>query len=149
LSLRQIDPVMAEIVWRGRSGDEAMAPGDVSRFMAYARAQFWSAEDDFIQYREGLLPRPMLASFRASFTGLMRGPGMQAAWEILRPNFDPDFAAFMDDIARNAEAAGFFDAPQQWEACVARHKATQASPVAAAGPAASEPTAHRPRLSPG
>jgi hypothetical protein len=124
--LRMAEGELGILVGRARAGDGTLTPDEIARFMAFMRSQFWSAEDNFLQHREGMLAEEMYASFRASMTGLMRGPGTQAAWEISRTSFAPDFQAFMDGVARDANAAGFNDLVDQWRASAQRHKAENA-----------------------
>lgn len=129
--LRMAEGELGTIVGRARAGDSTLTAEDVARFMAFMRAQFWSAEDNFLQHRDGMLVEDMFASFKASMTGLMRGPGTQAAWEISRASFGPDFQAFMEGVARDADAAGFVDLVDQWRASAQRHKAGNARQEAA------------------
>src|SRR6202000_3036929 len=118
---RMAEGSAGEIFARGRRGDETLTPAELARFMAFARAQFWSSEDNFLQHRDGMLSDEMFTSFRASNVGLMRGAGMQAAWEMHRLNFVPEFTAFMDGVARDAMIAGFFEVgAAQWRDVVAR-----------------------------
>jgi hypothetical protein len=132
VALRQAGPELADIVERGRAGDQTMTPQEVARFLSYTRAQFWSAEDNFLQHRESMLFEPLFKSFKHSVTGLLRAAGTQAAWECQRENFDPTFATFMDGVARDALALGFINIPVDWSSIVARYKAaaggTQAKP---------------------
>ncbi|MBS0470275.1 MAG: hypothetical protein JSR60_04320 [Proteobacteria bacterium] len=125
--MRLAEGELGGIVGRGRRGDGAMSADEIGRFMAFMRAQFWSAEDNFLQHREQMLADEMFASFRASMTGLMRGAGTQAAWELSRESFVPEFRAFMDDVAKDARAAGFNDLAAPWNDAVARFKAQQAT----------------------
>jgi hypothetical protein len=120
--VRMAEGELGAIVGRGRMG-AALSPEEIGRFMAFMRAQFWSAEDNFLQHREQMLADEMFKSFRASMTGLMRGPGSQAAWELARDSFVPEFRIFMDKVAADARAAGFTDLVASWQDAVARYKA--------------------------
>src|SRR5262249_24078610 len=51
IQLRQAEPALSDIVQRGRDGDRTMTAPEIFRFMSYVRAQFWTAEDNFIQHR--------------------------------------------------------------------------------------------------
>ena len=125
IQLRQADAMLAEIVQRGRDGDETMTAQEIFRFMSYVRAQFWTAEDNFIQHKNRMLSDAYFKSVRRTYVGLMRGAGMQAAWDIFREFFEPEFAAFVDDVAKEAETQGFVSVPEHWTTLVARHKAKQ------------------------
>jgi len=72
-----------------------------------------------------MLPDEYFKSIRYTYVGLMRGAGMQAAWDIFREFFDPGFAAFMDGVAGEAAKQGFVSVPEQWTKLVAQHKAKQ------------------------
>ena len=128
IQLRQADPELADVVQRGRDGDPTMTAAEILRFMSYVRAQFWTAEDNFIQHRNKMLSDGYFKSVRRTYVGLMRGPGMQAAWEIFREFFELGFAGFMDGVAKDAEARGFASVPEDWTALVARHKAKLSDP---------------------
>lgn len=130
ISLRMAEsPEFADLVSRGRAGDP-LTPLELGRFMSFARMQFWSAEDNYLQFREGLLQHVRFRSFRFSTLGLMRGAGMLAAWEMLRASFDPGFAAFMDDVADEARQLGLgAGSPEAWNQRVARIR--EASAVSA------------------
>lgn len=125
IQLRQAEPALFELVQRGRDGNEAMTAPEIFRFMSYVRAQFWTAEDNFIQNRNRMLSDEYFKSIRHTYVGLMRGAGMQAAWDIFREFFDPGFAAFMDGVASEASKQGFESVPERWTKLVARHKGKQ------------------------
>jgi hypothetical protein len=146
IQMHQASAELSEIVMRGRRGDETMTALEVARFMSWARSQFWNAEDIFLQYREGMLRKEMYGSFRSSMVNIMRGAGMQTAWESLRLSFIPDFTAFMDDTGREAIVRGYFDFPVVWRESVAKYQAleraahpnTTAAAAAVPGPKAAE-----------
>ena len=129
IQLRQAEPELADIVQRGRDGDGTMTAPEIFRFMSYVRAQFWTAEDNFIQHKNRMLTDGYFKSVRRTYVGLMRGAGMQAAWDIFRELFEPGFVAFMDDVAKEAETLGFASVPEHWAELVARHKARLSEPV--------------------
>jgi hypothetical protein len=118
MSYHLIDPTVATLIARGRAGDRSLNAGELMGFMAFARAQFWSAEDTFIQHEEGLIGDAIFdTSFRSNFVGLLQGPGMRAAWRLQRGNFEPGFAAYMDGIAAEGAAlAGGSDFVAAWGA---------------------------------
>jgi hypothetical protein len=123
IQLRQAEPPLSDIVQRGRDGDDTMTAPELFRFMSYVRAQFWTAEDNFIQHRNRMLSDAYFKSVRRTYVGIMRGAGMQAAWDMFRDFFDPGFTAFMDDVAKEAETQGFVSVPERWTELVAQHKA--------------------------
>ena len=125
IQMHQASDELSEIVMRGRRGDETMTALEVTRFMSWARSQFWDAEDTFLQYREGMLRQEMYGSFRTSVTNMMRGAGMQTAWASLRANFVPDFTAFMDSVGREAIARGYFDYGVGWSDSVEKYRAIE------------------------
>jgi hypothetical protein len=125
IQIHQTSADLSELILRGRRGDQAMTPLEVARFMSWARSQFWSAEDIFLQYRDGMLRKEMYDSFRNSMINIMRGAGMQATWESLRQNFIPDFMAFMDGAAREAVARGYYDTAVVWSDSVEKHLALE------------------------
>lgn len=93
IQLRQAEPTLAELVQRGRDGEETMSATEIFRFMSYVRARFWTAEDNFIQHRNKMLSDAYFKSVRRTYVGLMRAAGMQAAWDMFREFFEPEFTA--------------------------------------------------------
>lgn len=80
-------------------GSPDVSARDVARFLATSRAVFISAEDSFFQAEEGLLSPIAFESFKTSVrSGLMRSPGMNAAWRLTRHGYEPQFRDFMDRL---------------------------------------------------
>jgi hypothetical protein len=69
---------------------------DLRRFLFLCRAAFISAEDSWLQRREGLLDDAAFASFEAGVRGGLFGPGVDMAWKLTRNAYEPSFRDFMD-----------------------------------------------------
>lgn len=78
------------------AGSTDVSARDIRLFLAVARGMFISAEDSFIQSRQGLLDDIALQSFEASFQGPSQSRGLVAAWKLTRSSFEPVFQAYMD-----------------------------------------------------
>jgi hypothetical protein len=98
------DPALAALVVKGRTGVEDLDEIEVARFLAFARATYWNAEDTFLLHRAGLLDESAFESFSRAHRGMMSAPGMRVSWRYVRANFAPEFRAYMDDLARAGPA---------------------------------------------
>lgn len=122
--LRTADANLATVWARGRNGDEAMSEAELGQFMAYCRALFVSAEESFMQHREGLLPDGLFHTMTRGYPSMMGGPGIQAMWDMTRHMYEPAFVEYIDDIAAQGRAAGYALAiGPAWRERLARFKA--------------------------
>jgi hypothetical protein len=116
------EPSLAEALPKGASGAADITQAQFGQFAAIYGAFLASAEDTFLQYKEGLLSEAVFASFAASWRTTLAQPGVRALWTLRRHAFEAGFAAFMDGLmieAPPAEPADFFTS---WKAQAASEK---------------------------
>ena len=117
------DPSCAAALAKGPAGALDLTRAEFGQFTAVYGAFLASAEDTFLQHREGLLSEAMFASFRESWRQTLAQPGVRALWQLRRHAFEAGFAALMDALMAEAPAPGgrdFFDA---WAAEVEAQRA--------------------------
>jgi hypothetical protein len=95
------DPSLLETYLRGTAGDPSMNDLDAARFVVLSTARFYSYEDQFYQYKEGLLDEVRYAGAVKAAKSSLRYPGSRASWTLMRGTFDTGFQSFMDDIMRD------------------------------------------------
>lgn len=118
IAMRLMASDFAEVYRRGMNGDIDISDTQLRQFMAYCRACFIGAEDSFLQHRESLLDELAFASFTTSLRGLFAARGMRAMWEMTREWYEPEFASFMDSIARNVAIDPSFDPLARWKSAL-------------------------------
>lgn len=84
----------------GLRGDPDIGPERHFQFMSIARARFISFEDSFLQRRSGLMGEGVFNGHMNAFRQVFNAPGLRAAWKLTRTSYDPDFARYVDGIAR-------------------------------------------------
>ena len=93
---------LAEIVFRGESDPDSLAPHEFDKFILYTAWRMGSWETTFLNYDEGLVAERMWKSNDAWFSGLLqRGPGYQRWWETTRHGYDPTFQVHVDQAFAN------------------------------------------------
>jgi len=117
------DPAYAAALPKGTSGDVAITQAEFGQFTASYGAFLASAEDTFLQYKEGLLSEAVFASFGESWRQTLAQPGVRALWMLRRHGFEARFAAFMDRLMADAPTTAAGDFLGAWKAEVAAQKA--------------------------
>ena len=117
------DPSYAEALAKGTAGASDISRAEFGQFTAVYGAFLASAEDTFLQHREGLLSEAMFASFRESWRQTLAQPGVRALWRLRRHAFEAGFVALMDALLAEAPAAGGKDFFQAWAGEVETQKA--------------------------
>ena len=128
IAMRLMSTEFAKAYHSGINGDADISEIQLVQFMAYCRAVFLGAEDSFLQHHEHRLGELAFRSFKRSLFGVFELPGMRAAWSIVREWYDQEFAAFVDDIVR--QAANRPNAVQHVHGLHARWKAAVSAEVA-------------------
>lgn len=116
------DPSLAEALPKGVAGDGDITQAEFGQFAAIYGAFLASAEDTYLQYKEGLLSDAVFASFGASWRQTLAQPGVRALWTLRRHGFEAGFAKFMDRLMAEAPAAAPADFLAAWKAQAAREK---------------------------
>lgn len=119
IAMHLMEADFAEAYHRCMSGDANITETQLVQFIGYCRAVFLGSEDSFLQHCDCLLDEPAFKSFERALVGLFVSPGMRAAWSILRGWYDPDFAAYVDGIVRDATDQPTTIQRAQWKAAIA------------------------------
>lgn len=117
------EPSYADALPKGTAGASDITPAEFGQFTSIYGAFLASAEDTFLQHKEGLLSEAVFASFRESWRQTLAQPGVRALWKLRRHGFEAGFVAFMDALmveAPNAPARDFLAA---WKTEVETQKA--------------------------
>lgn len=116
------EPSVAQALPKGVAGDAGITPAEFGQFSAIYGAFLASAEDTYLQYKEGLLSEAVFASFSASWRQTLANPGVRALWTLRRLGFESGFAAFMDRLMAEAPKAVPTDFLAAWKTQVAEEK---------------------------
>ena len=73
-------PAYADALTKGPAGAADISAGEFTQFTAIYGAFLASAEDTFLQHREGLISDTTFASFRESWKRTLSVPGVRALW---------------------------------------------------------------------
>jgi hypothetical protein len=103
-----------EITLRGWAGDLSLDQVEFQQFYWSVFAIFVTFEDTWNQYQEGMICRTIYTSAQRTMRRQLAQPGVRAAWVISRDTFDPGFAAFMDQLAREGASLTAGDPRQDW-----------------------------------
>ena len=99
LAMKLSEPARAALMSKAAVRPEGLSSEELDQFLNICRAAFLSGEDSFLQHKAGLLDKGSWRGFVAGAAGQMAGSlGMRAAWRLTSAQFDPGFAAFMDDL---------------------------------------------------
>lgn len=113
------DPALAEALPKGTAGASDITQAEFGQFAAIYGAFLASAEDTWLQHKEGLLSEAVFASFAASWRQTLAQPGGRALWMLRRIGFEAGFAKFMDRLMSEAPATPPGDFLAAWKAQVA------------------------------
>ena len=116
------DPAYADALTKGTAGAGDIGDAEFAQFTSIYGAYLASAEDTFLQYREGLLSDATFASFRESWKRTLAQPGVRALWVLRRHGFEGGFSAFMDGLMSEAPPADERDFLATWKAEVELQK---------------------------
>ncbi len=118
IAMRLMSTDFAEAYHSCMCGDTEVTSAQLVQFIGYCRAVFLSAEDSYLQHRDGLLDEPAFNSFSRSLRSLFESPGMKATWSILREWYDTGFATYMDGVVNDASHRPIAIQHAQWKAAV-------------------------------
>lgn len=88
------------------------------RFMSFQRALFQHLQENYDQYRAGLLNAADYDAFVRSTLYALPVPGIRVSWRMLKPMFKDDFCSFMDDLIAKTPVtiAGRDELVERWNA---------------------------------
>jgi hypothetical protein len=94
---------LAHVFNTGMFEPQKLTREEFAQYLLIGRALFVSAEDSFLQHKEGMLDA---TAFHSQTTGLRRmmiiWPGARALWRIMATQYGEDFRHHMDEIVRAA-----------------------------------------------
>jgi len=117
------DPALVEALPKGTAGETDISPSQFGQFIAIYGAFLASAEDTYLQYKEGLLTHAVHASFAESWRQTLAQPGVRALWKLRRHGFERGFANFMDKLMAEAPPQPSSDFLAAWKSEAAAEKA--------------------------
>lgn len=109
------DPGYADALTKGTAGTADISAAEFAQFTSIYGAYLASAEDTFLQYREGLISEATFASFRESWKRTLAQPGVRALWSLRSHGFEGGFSAFMDGLMNQAPPADERDFLATWK----------------------------------
>lgn len=112
-------PDIAAAVDRCWDGAAEVTTVQLRQFANVCRQLFISAEDSFLQHRDGLLTGAAYASLVASMKAYFASPGIRAMWKMTRNWYEPGFRRFLDAILAETAVAPYGDRLARWKAAVA------------------------------
>lgn len=89
---------LAEVIVKAETDPAALSAPQLLQYLNIEQSRFLNAMDSFIQHRLGLLDDREFASFAMHNRRAMESASTRAAWSMLRGEFNPMFAAFMDGL---------------------------------------------------
>ena len=106
LCLRLAEPEMAQAYAAGMAGQPDIRPAHYSQFFFICRAMFLGFENQYYQFRQGILDREIYLAYERSMqTQLLLFPGFRVWWQQSHAVFSPAFVARVDSmIERTPEA---------------------------------------------
>ncbi len=125
------DRELAHVFNKGMFEPEKLTREEFERYLLIGRAIFVSAEDSFLQHREGMLDA---TAFHSQTIGQRRmmamWPGARALWRVMATQYGDEFRQHMDDVVRAAAQQPAPDLYAAWHALV-RIEVGTAAPRAA------------------
>jgi hypothetical protein len=117
------DPALGDALPKGTAGETDISSVQFGQFIAIYGAFLASAEDTYLQYKEGLLTEAVYASFTESWRQTLAQPGVRALWKLRRHGFERGFADLMDRLMAEAPPQPSSDFLTAWKNEVAVEKA--------------------------
>ncbi|HUO89129.1 MAG TPA: hypothetical protein VMU08_08140 [Rhizomicrobium sp.] len=99
-------PGVPDLVLRVAQGGGDMTDADWMRFHFLLSNSFVMVEDEFRQFKAGLISAERHNGFVRRFSASFQNPAYRAAWTMQREGFEPDFRAFMDSLVQQARESG-------------------------------------------
>jgi len=90
------NPEVADIYLRGMANYEDLCKTEKIRFHALMTEPFTNAQVSYQLHNRGLIDEKLYAGYMASFSGLLRAPGVRQWWLSSSVWFHQDFRDFID-----------------------------------------------------
>ena len=127
------DRGLARVFTTGMFEPEKLTRKEFEQYLLIGRAIFVSAEDSFLQHKEGMLDA---TAFRSQTTGQRRmmamWPGARALWRVMATQYGDEFRQHMDEVVQAAEHQPAPDLYAAWQTQVHTELGVAAKPSPAA-----------------
>ncbi len=120
---RMGDPSFAAIWRAGVAAAPDMSLDEAQQFMFFARAQFASFQEHFLDWRAGLLDDDRWSATRAGMAAVLATPGYRAVYRLSRIAQHVEFRALGDILFDDAKGKPFPDPASTWLALAAEERA--------------------------
>jgi hypothetical protein len=99
LFLRLAEPEVARGYAEGMAGQPDISPAQFTQFFFICRAMFLGFENQYYQFRQGILDREIYLAYERSMqTQLLLFPGFRVWWQQSHAVFSPAFVARVDSM---------------------------------------------------
>lgn len=123
------DRELAHVFSKGMFEPDKLTREEFERYLLIGRAIFVSAEDSFLQHKEGMLDA---TAFQSQITGqrqmMAMWPGARAFWRVMATQYGDAFRQHMDEIVRVAAQQPAPDLYAAWQAQVRNEIGSAQSP---------------------
>jgi hypothetical protein len=119
-----LDPAIIDCVFDGNIGSETMTPTQIRQYFIIVMGRLNNVENAYSQHLEGLLDRVAFDQVRASLKAALATPGFRAMWQIVRPQFEDRFVAYI--VALLADTPALYaeeDMTVRWRSASATERA--------------------------
>jgi hypothetical protein len=119
-------PSLAETYARVSVGDYAVDDAHIIQYFIWLLSIFYHWEDQFFQYRAGLVDENRQTGLILSMKSQFQSPESRAVWKLARGQFSPETQTFIEGVMRQAssDAATSFSATMasSWRAVAAAER---------------------------
>ncbi|SRR5665213_380570 len=112
------DPHIAQAYMKTMAGDTNLGSLEAFQLNMHFRASLLSFQDNFLLQRVSLIDDIQLESIRRTIKVLMTQPVLRAMWNLMRDSFAPEFAEFVETLARDLPLAAPYDFGARLKAAV-------------------------------
>ena len=109
-AMKSAEPDFATAIIKSNGGTPTPEAVTQAQFFAISGAVFMSADESFNQHEVGLLDDHQFGSFRGTYAGILSLSGYRQAWsrwKAARPDANPRFIAFMDDVVAKTKVVSY------------------------------------------
>jgi len=125
--MRLAEGDLANAMMRGSLGEPETTSVEAYRFSFATHAVFVSWEDEYFQFRNGMLDERRFRLQDVVNSAQLSAPGVRALWRLTRPVYHPDFAAHIDAIM-NQNSPRTDDFFALWKSTAAEERAAAKGP---------------------
>jgi hypothetical protein len=116
LTTQIANPGVVDGYFQAILGSDSIADGQYRQYTMLFTGLLYAIEDDFFQYKTGLLEKKYFESSTQTWKRILSVPGHRVTWRRLRATFAPEFVEFMDRTMGGVPAIQPVDDFQAWKA---------------------------------